>query len=139
VNESQYSNPAAVCVHRCASDGRTQKEVAKLAKHGLESTKQEKAASVCHMEGRLGLTKASLSVLEGMGGAVLQEVGGLGGDALQHQVQAARVAGSQGEAQDDHLHLLHCLGPVTSTATLPAPAMLSHTHIEARVHALAGV
>ena len=50
--------------------------------------------------GQVCLTKASLSVLEGMGGAVLQEVGGLGGHALQHQVQAARVACSQGEAHD---------------------------------------
>ncbi len=93
-----------------------------------KAPKQGNPASVCHVEGRLGLTKASLSVLEGMGSAVLQEVGGLGGHALQHQVQAARVAGSQGEAQDDHLHLLHCLRAATSTATLPVPAMLSHTH-----------
>ena len=83
-----------------------------------KAPKQEKTASVCHMGGRLGLTNASLSVLEGMGGAVLQEVGGLGGHALQHQVQAARVAGSQGEAQNDHLHLLHCLRAFASIATL---------------------
>ncbi len=102
-----------------------------------KATKQGKPATECHMEGRHGLTKASLSVLEGMGGAVLQEIGGLGGHALQHQVQAARVAGSQGEAQDDHLHLLHCLRALTSIATLPAPAMpsLTHTHwLESEIH-----
>ena len=70
----------------------------KLAKRGLEGNKTGETID-CHMEGRHGLTKASLSVLEGMGSAVLQEVGGLGGHALQHQVQAARVAGGQGDAQ----------------------------------------
>jgi len=93
-----------------------------------KATKPGKPPIECHMEGRLGLTKASLSVLERMGGAVLQEVGGLGGHALQHQVQAARVAGSQGEAQDDHLHLIHCLGAITSIATLPVSAIYCHTH-----------
>ncbi len=39
VNEAQHNNPAAVHMHRCASDDRTQQEVAKVAKCGLESTK----------------------------------------------------------------------------------------------------
>ncbi len=118
-NEAHYSHAAAIRMHQCASNDRIQQEAAKLANCDLESTK---TVIVCHMEGRLGLTKASLSVLEGMGGSVLQEVWGLGGHTLQHQVQAAWVADGQGEAQDDHLHLVHCLWAFTSTATLPTPA-----------------
>ena len=44
------------------------------------------------------LTNGSLSVLEVVGCAVLQEVGGLGGHAVQHQVQTARVADGQRSA-----------------------------------------
>ena len=116
-------------MHRCASNDRDQQVVAKLAERGLEGNKTGKAAIECHMEGRHGLTKASLSVLEGMGSSVLQELGGLGGHALQHQVQAARVAGSQGEAQDDHLHLLHRLW-----ACLHQQCCHTHTHTEAYTH-----
>ena len=77
--EDHYSHTAAVCMHRCASKDRDQQDVAKLAKRGLEGNKTGKAAIVCHKEGQHCLTKASLSVLEGMGSSVLQEVGGLWG------------------------------------------------------------
>ena len=122
MNEPQYSHPAAICMQWCVSISRAQQEAAKLVKSDLESTKTYKPAIVRCVEDKYGFTKASLSVLEGLGCAVLEEVGGLGGHALQHQMQAALVAGGQGEAQDDRLHLIRCLWAFTSIATLPARA-----------------
>ncbi len=100
-----------------------------------QAPKQGETVIVCHMEGRLGLTKASLSVLEGMGGAVLQEVGGLGGHALQHQVQAARV-----QAAREKRRMTTSTSSIASGPSPPLPLCLhqqcchTHTHTEAHTH-----
>ena len=68
------------------------------------------------------LTYASLSILEGVPCAILQQVGWLGRDTLQHQVEATGVADAQREAQNDHLHFCYGIWALPATAALPVCA-----------------
>ena len=80
VTEAQHSKLAVVHMHRCVGDDRTQQEVAKLAKCGLENKGKQQVYAIWEA----GLVSPRPACLYWKGWAVrfFQKVGGLGGHAI---------------------------------------------------------